>query len=65
MRCLLTLLLALAAAPLQAQSFDEAVRSNTWLATDLCLQVMLDRVSPRAGVRLRRVCPAVGISRGE
>ena len=31
-----------------AQSFDEAARSNTWLATDLCLQVMLDRVSPRA-----------------
>ena len=48
MRRVLTLLLALAAAPLQAQSFDEAVRSNTWLATDLCLQVMLDRASPRA-----------------
>lgn len=31
-----------------AQSFEEAVRSNTWLAMDLCLQVMLDRVSPAA-----------------
>ena len=50
MRRLFSLLAAacLASSPVTGQSFDEAVHSNTWLATDLCLQVMLDRVSPRA-----------------
>ena len=30
-----------------AQSFEEAVRANTQLATNLCIQVMIQRTAPR------------------
>ncbi|WP_187430272.1 hypothetical protein ROLI_007830 [Roseobacter fucihabitans] len=36
-------LVALSTLPAKGQSFDDAVRANTQLATALCLQVMIDR----------------------
>lgn len=35
-------------APATSQTFDDAVRANVALSTQLCLSIMIDRVSPRA-----------------
>jgi hypothetical protein len=41
------ILLAVTATAAQAQTFEDAVRANTQLATGLCLQVMIQRAAPR------------------
>lgn len=48
-RCIPLALAALSAlsVPAQAQTFEEAVQSNTRLGVALCLQVMIDRTLPR------------------